>query len=415
YTACLAHADVTYKVAGVGAALVSRVVAYLDHNDQCRLAKLARSPAVPLHQHVIEVALRQLRNGAGISTIQSTNLDMLTHRVYRDQSTFDEATANHRYELLPSDFSGLYRQHYRKAYAVDVKIAAEHNVDNWLNPKSTHFKPGVHEAVFYYNARATTDERLKVSVATPEMKEAAWKYCHKKQLVLDGTFGLCTSRLLVWIALGVNESGYGVPVVMFLFSAPTGNKATHAGYDTNILTELLSKWKEWLGKRDGESFTPYVAITDTDFKERGALIRVWGNLILLLCKFHIRQCWTNKRKNVLPRGESYWQTYLNTRLLSLEEALLNSTDRTTALGLIEAAREECSFIGLENDGKLYIGGLGKYLDYMISTWMPAELWASWSRYGREKAAQYLKIPLECVIPTTNHLESLNGNLKRKYV
>lgn len=69
----------------------------------------------------------------------------------------------------------------------------------------------------------------------------------------------------------------------------------------------------------------------------------------------------------------------------------------------------------EKDRKPYFDAVTKYLDYMASTWMSVELWSSWSRYGREKAAAQLCIPLEGVIPTTNHLESLNGNLKRKYV
>ncbi|KAI0695800.1 hypothetical protein BC835DRAFT_1232694, partial [Cytidiella melzeri] len=287
YTGCLAHADVTYQIGEDSKmSVVTRVLAYLEHNNKCRTAELDKIPAIPLHEHVVEVALRQLGNGAGINVIQSTNIDMLTHLAYRGQSPANAlATINHRYNILPSDFSRLYRQHYRKAFSIDVKIAAEHNVDNWLNPDSTHFKPDLHKSVFQYSARASEGERLKISISTPEMKDAAWAFCHKKQLVLDGTFGLCTSRLLVWIALGVDESGHGLPVAMFLFSAPSGNCATHAGYDTNILAELLSGWKSWLGERHGERFTPYAAITDMDFKERGALLRVWSDLILLLCKF----------------------------------------------------------------------------------------------------------------------------------
>lgn len=60
-------------------------------------------------------------------------------------------------------------------------------------------------------------------------------------------------------------------------------------------------------------------------------------------------------------------------------------------------------------------GAGKYLDYLVSTWMPRDMWEGWSRYGRETAAHLLGIPLEGVTPTTNHLESLNGSLKLKYV
>lgn len=67
FTGCLAHADVTYQIneAGGQVQAVRRVIAYLQHNEACIKAELVRAPSVPLHDHVLEVALRQLRNGAG--------------------------------------------------------------------------------------------------------------------------------------------------------------------------------------------------------------------------------------------------------------------------------------------------------------------------------------------------------------
>jgi hypothetical protein len=99
------------------------------------------------------------------------------------------------------------------------------------------------------------------------MVEASWKYVQQKQLVLDGTFGLCASRLLLWIAMGVDDNNHGIPVALFLFSAPSGMKATHVGYDTRILAKSLQAWRAFLGERDGVQFTPYVGMTDTDTKE----------------------------------------------------------------------------------------------------------------------------------------------------
>lgn len=43
------------------------------------------------------------------------------------------------------------------------------------------------------------------------------------------------------------------------------------------------------------------------------------------------------------------------------------------------------------------------------------MWASWSRKGRNDAAAVLGINIEGVLPTTNHLESFNGVLKRKHL
>ena len=56
-----------------------------------------------------------------------------------------------------------------------------------------------------------------------------------------------------------------------------------------------------------------------------------------------------------------------------------------------------------------------YLKYLTDTWMPPSLWHGWSQKGRIEASVILKIPIEGVIPTTNHLEAFNGILKRKHV
>ena len=155
---------------------------------------------------------------------------------------------------------------------INIDSPPEQNVDDWLNKESKHHNLVLSKAVFHYSARAEKDERFEICIATNEMNDASWKLVHKGQLILDGTFGLCTSRLLLWIAMGVDENGHGVPVALFLFSAPTGAKVTHAGYDTKILAKLLLKWKGSLGKKDDTSFTPYIAMTDTDTKERRALL-----------------------------------------------------------------------------------------------------------------------------------------------
>jgi hypothetical protein len=56
-----------------------------------------------------------------------------------------------------------------------------------------------------------------------------------------------------------------------------------------------------------------------------------------------------------------------------------------------------------------------YLDYMNSTWMPEALWRGWSLAGRQLASVRLKVPIEKIATTTNHLEAFNGVLKRKFI
>jgi hypothetical protein len=49
--------------------------------------------------------------------------------------------------------------------------------------------------------------------------------------------------------MGLDLQGKGLPVTMFLFSAPVGTLAMQAGYDIAILTHLLTTWKDWLSSQ----------------------------------------------------------------------------------------------------------------------------------------------------------------------
>lgn len=117
--------------------------------------------------------------------------------------------------------------------------------------------------------------------------------------------------------MGIDDDNRGLPVAFFLFSAPSGAKATHAGYNTSILTKLLGEWKASFGDKN---FEPSVAITDTDAKERGALIKTWPNVTLLLCRFHLRQCWTNKRNSLFGTGHTnFFTAHVTSRISDLDK------------------------------------------------------------------------------------------------
>jgi hypothetical protein len=133
----------------------------------------------------------------------------------------DPTTANVRYEVLPSDSCRLYRR-YSRIHGIDVR-EAQYNIDDWLDPNSPGYKPEVASAVFHYKARVERDDRLRICIQTTEMKSASWQYAHQGQLIFDGTFGVCNSRVLLFIALGVDDARKGVPLAFFLFSAPNGS------------------------------------------------------------------------------------------------------------------------------------------------------------------------------------------------
>jgi len=72
---------------------------------------------------------------------------------------------------------------------------------------------------------------------------------------------------------------------------------------------------------------PYVAVTDTDMKERAALLRIWNSIILLLCRFHLRQCRTNRRRTLFGKRDgaepeaslsALWKDHVKDRLRVLE-------------------------------------------------------------------------------------------------
>ncbi|KAL0956114.1 hypothetical protein HGRIS_002282 [Hohenbuehelia grisea] len=366
---------------------MTRLIGYLTHNDECKKAVLTRIPAVPLHEHVYNVALEQLRNGASIAAVQAKNRDMLSKALYRGQAADIDANANAnvRYTLLPSDNATLYCK-FSRLYGVNIRNAPEYNLDNWLDPSSPDFKPVLREAIFYYMPRMTKEERLKVCISTAEMDEAAWKYGHQSQIILDGTFGICSVRMLLFITLAVDEDGKGVPLAFLLFSAPTGNRATHAGYNTEILQELLSKWQQRLSNTR-RRFTPAVAITDTDTKER---------------------------KKLLPSttGVQFWREHVVSRLKTLEIQLIKSINHKSAELMIET--EQCYLQQLETSAesqRAAQAGL-RFLEHLKENWMPISLWQSWSQCGRLSAAAALNIPVEA---TTNHLEAFNFILKRKHL
>ncbi|KAF8057038.1 hypothetical protein FPV67DRAFT_1456570 [Lyophyllum atratum] len=416
FTGCLAHVEITERESD---GEVTRITGIFEHNNSCVDSLLKRLPAVPLHDHVYQVALQQLECGASLSAIQERNRDFINRRLYHDMASYDPSTANIRYHFLPTDHVTLYRKFSRKV-GIDVRKEPQYNIDDWLNPKSPEFKPEISEAIFHYTARTNAAERFQVCISTPDMDTAAWKYGHCSQLILDGTFGVCSARLLLFIAMVVDEHRKGVPVAFFLFSAPTGNRATHAGYNTAILRELLTHWKEHLGSNSrNEYFLVHVAITDTDTKEPGALLDVWPAICLLICKFHLRQCWTNHRKKLLRSGAKgdFWKDHVRNQLRGLEEELISSVDHGTAISLIERCRAVMTGLASFSEASSIAAGNGgiQHLDYLIANWMPLAMWRSWSDHGRLAASALLKIPVEGVLPTTNHLESFNAILKRKHL
>ncbi len=413
FTGCLAHAEILSEVVS-GRILMVR--GFFGHNEGCKQAFMKRIPPVPLHPSVYFHALKQLGMGAQLTDIQAANRTMFAQNAYSEQPQ-DLSKSPYRWLIQKYDTRSLYRQ-FNRLRGLRTVVAPHINVHEWLDPSSPSYKKEIASAVFHYSARAEKDDRFEVCIATEAMQKAAWKYCHASQLILDGTFGVCDRKMLLFIAMGVDERGHGVPVAFFLFSAPSGNKKTDAGYNTEILEKLLLRWKTTLDaaafKPSREaSFTPKVAITDTDLKERSALVRVFPDIWLLICKFHLRQSWRNHRARVL-KGTSTLHTHVRSRLRDLEDELINSLDHSQGMAAIERERAVIASEVDPQDVQLAEAAL-EHLTYLGGYWMSESLWRSWSAYGRQEAAGRLGFEVNMVLTTTNHLESFNGILKRKHL
>ena len=166
-------------------------------------------------------------------------------------------------------------------------------VDSWLDSSSLNYNSTLMSAVFHYSAHASQEEQSEICIANNEMREVAWKYGHHLQVMLDGTFGIRDKKMLLFILITVVENCKCIPLTFLLFSAPRGNQKTFTGYNMEIIHELLQKQKLSLGIQNGEAFEPYVAITDINLMERGALILLCPKIWLLICKFHLHQSWRN--------------------------------------------------------------------------------------------------------------------------
>lgn len=170
-----------------------------------------------------------------------------------------------------------------------------------------------------------------------------------------------------------------------------------------------------MGSREGEEFEVWVAITDTDLMERAALLLVFPHIILLICKFHLRQSWKNHRGKCL-RGSTTEHEDIRQRLRRLEDLLVESETILGARALVSNERETIVALGEANEcDSSIISGVLQYLEYLDTYWLRDSLWQSWSRAGRLKAAVRMKRPVNEVVPTTNHLESFNSVLKRKHL
>jgi len=328
---------------------------------------------------------------------------------------------NHsRYRLTTHDTSSLYRSISRER-GIHQRTAAEENLDKWFRAeKPQPPSPLLTMSCLHYQAheKPKTD-RFEIILSTPEMQAAAWKFGHKRQVLMDLTFGVCSARALLAILMALDENGTGIPICFIMFTARETAKATHADYDTALLDRLLGIFKQKLGSDEhGEEIDFSIGNTDNDPRECTSLSKHWPGILLLLCMFHIWQAWRNmlnRRLQPIPKGEQ--RQLVRKRLGKLLMDLLKEiSEHAAAMKRFTEEVDHWKKVGRKRDASSKCQGLAA-LDFLsyIKTYIENEAyWISWSPAGAIEAARRLKVPVSRTARTTNPLESFNGRIKGKY-
>ena len=75
----------------------------------------------------------------------------------------------------------------------------------------------------------------------------AWAYGHQRQMLLDGTFGVCSTCILVFFLMAIDDQNVGIPIAAIIFTPKKDAKAGHASYDGALLSHVLQHWKDGMG------------------------------------------------------------------------------------------------------------------------------------------------------------------------
>ena len=242
---------------------VDEISGILNHTDACmEVVEMDRNPRIALHPKIWQYALDLIK-----LSVPLTQLQQCCHDFAQDK--FGDITGNSHYQFILSDHetSSLYWMIFSQM-GIKQHSVVEENLDLWFcaqNPQPP--SPGMSESCLYYQPCGNDiNDQFVVIISTPEQQAMAWQYGHKKLLLLDGTFGVNSARLLLFIGMVINTDRKGIPVIFIHFTAQKSTTAAHADYNGKLLQSLLLKWKQGMGKNpaDGTDFDIRVVLMDND-------------------------------------------------------------------------------------------------------------------------------------------------------
>ncbi|GBE82674.1 hypothetical protein SCP_0410590 [Sparassis crispa] len=386
---------------------------------------MLRSPCLPLHPDLHDYAMSLLRRREPIRLVRSKCLSWAKEHWQEQQGD-----GSHRFHLTPYDSSSLYRTAARER-GIPQRSSAADNLDCWFHSEDPrppsplftssclHYQPYL-EGIF---------ERFEIIISTPQQRDAAWTFGYKKQIIMDGTFRICSARVLCFIIMVINDQNKGIPVAHIVFSAKKHTKAVHADYNGALLTRLVEKFKIGMGVNPlGDTFCAAVAMTDNDPRERLALettwedilcilclFHTWEDILCILCLFHTWQAWQNSLNKFMrgvPKGDpaKAVRSRLGAFLMRLLKVITNYTE---AIAAFNTELQYFRMLGEKNDdearwqSKVALAFLAYLQDYLKTR----SFWKAWSRAGVIEAAARMGVLETQVARTSNHLESYNDKMK----
>ncbi|KAG1743911.1 hypothetical protein EDB19DRAFT_1927409 [Suillus lakei] len=246
---------------------IDEITGIFDHTEACEsLVQMDRDPRIGLHPEIRTYALSLVKLQVPITQLQQRCREFAKDK-------FGDAPGNthHRFILNDHETTSLYCMYFAEL-GVPQHSAAEENLEKWFrSSKPSPPDSALTDACLYYkHCGEDPSDRFIIIISTPEQREMAWRYGHKKLLLLDGTFGVNSACSLLFIGMVINDAKKGIPV---------STTAAHADYDGPLLQDLLGRWKQAM---------------DFDIKVvRNALSIVFPDALLLLCRFHTAQAWRN--------------------------------------------------------------------------------------------------------------------------
>ncbi|RKO94310.1 hypothetical protein BDK51DRAFT_42159 [Blyttiomyces helicus] len=141
---------------------------------------------------------------------------------------------------LSKEYIASFRRDLRaELLSISPDLLAEQNIHKFQTPLLDDKNDDLREAVFHYQPNTSKSDIFELGISSPAMLAAAWQYAHGEVILMDGTFSVYLHKILLFVMLVIGENNHGVPVALFLFSAPLGNSRTSSGYDSKILEQFL--------------------------------------------------------------------------------------------------------------------------------------------------------------------------------